>query len=295
MVRIHLLLLVAVATIGVVESSAQACWWKRHCACGGGASGVANVSGVSGAQSLQTVQSYQTVAAVPMLMASPMFLQGYSGVQLMAASANSNHVDSSEVAELKSSVAGVTQEVQSLRTELVGSLLKELFIPLVQDVLRTRLGVPSPGETKCGGAPAGTSVNGKTGVPVPGGPFGAAEAGNGGGEQLTALLSKLDELIGVLKAQQAGPAEKCEKCTTCEDCKQCEKCKAVPAPAAESTPDVPSSDKVSHLRSSGRVLVSHRTATPSAVDTTAALDDQLQRIERNNQELRRRLDALLPK
>ena len=288
MFRITSVLLLAVVAVGMGPSSADACWLCRHHGAGSGYGGVSGVSSVAGIQSIQTVQTVPTfaaVAAMPMVVASPMAVYGgavygASGIQVAGGVQNTRNIPSSEVAEVKANIAGVQQEIQSLRSELVGTLIREFLIPLASKVIDDRLGLPSPGpgtgQKKCGCENGGSQNQGKTGMEEPTGAFGPSSVNEVASDnRMGDLITKLDELIVVLKSERDG--------------KTCEKCKA--AEATDSNPPAPPAAEARMGRSANR-LTSHRRVNRIEAGNAATLDAKLGAIQRKNDELLQRLKAL---
>jgi hypothetical protein len=277
-------LLLAVATVILVPTSVEACWLCRHHgyhAGYGGVSGVSSVSNVAGIQAVQTVQTVPTFsayAAMPMVVASPLAVHGVTGVQMVGGTHNINNIPSSEVQDVKSDVAGVQQELQSLRSDLLGTLLKEFLIPLAGKVIEDRLGLeppPSNGGKTCG------CESGRTNGHVPPTMNESGMKGKGAwGPQGAA---------GAAGVESISPAE---KSPPCPDCKKCEKCRAAGAKAGD-VPKPPEGHQAARGSSDyvGR-LASHAGPTRNASTSDAALDAKLDRIERKNAELLRRLKAL---
>ena len=281
MFRITSVLLLAVVAVGMGPSSADACWMcRRHGGGYGYGGGVSGVSSVVGVQAVQTVPMFAAVAAMPMVVASPMAVYGASGIQVAGGIQNTGNIPSSEVAEVKATVADVQQEIQSLRSELVGTLIRDFLIPLASKVIDDRLGVPSPGpgtgQKKCGCKNGGAQNQGQTGMEEPSGKWGPASVKEVAPDnRMGDLIAKLDELIVVLKSERDG--------------KTCEKCKA--AEATDSNAPAPPEAAARARRSANR-LTSHRTVNRNEAGNAATLDAKLGAIQRKNDELLQRLKAL---
>ena len=292
MLKIISVLLVGATICLAAQSSADACWLCRRHGHYGGASASSNVSSVSsvtGVQSyqvVQTVPTFSAVASMPMVVASPMAFHGVSTAQ------NSN-VASASVAELKSSVESMRAEIQASRSDLILTLVRELFLPIAKDAIHNRFGGPVPPPKDCGcGAKNGADSpqEGIIGEKPPGGPFPTSAAvASVPDDQMTKLIAKLDELIVELRKDRTGNEERKEppkECKEFKECKKCEKCKAADNDKEEVPP--PPEDASAGTAGRGNRLVSHRNEAGNA----PTLDAKLSSIERKNRELLRRLKAL---
>lgn len=294
MARSLSILLLIGCTICFATSTSEACWRCRHAGQASGGYGYSGVQAVQGVQTVQTVQAVPTfsaVAAMPMVVAaSPLAVQSYGGVQVAGTTTQGTcGISSSEVADVQTSVADIKAEIQSIRGEFLGTIFRDLLLPIANELIRSRLDLPKQGEQQCGSGATGT-VDPRTGVPQPGGPFGPTAVASAPPEDMARLLAKLEELVDLLKAEHGGEGgHEGEEGHACEKCRKCEKCQGEAGGDAE---QLPSGDKVSGRNSRSGRLVGHRSPNEQRA-APFSWDEKLQRLEAKNEQLRQRLEAVL--